>query len=363
MPTLPVTSTVTRPVVGFDGQSWTASESVIVILSQTLALGRTGTVTVPTTSQATIAPGVPIAAPGPHTVFLERQSAVIDGNQPPIGNFLFTTTFPPTDSDSSVVPSVTGPSSSTPSLTSTATTSPTTTSPAAASSTLANFPLSTTDSKNSASSTAPVAKQSPSSTPEVGHSSSKGISKGAAAGVGIGCAFAGALIAALIAFLLLRRRRDSNTNSREYSPEEKSPASSKQPNAITRPIGTDSSPSAFTLAERGLPLPLEDAAISGEASKLQTFVKNYVQSYYHTFPATSRNIDLTELGANLPIPAPTLAVMLAGSGTRISAIRFCLMWVISSRISLDSDISQSLLPPEVSNLLRLVPRPKAANGN
>ena len=354
-----VTSTVTRPVIGFDGQSWTASGSSIVILGQTLALGRTGTVTVSSSSPTGVPGGVPTASAGSYRIYLDSTRAVVNETPSPFSNFLSTTTLVHTDNDGTPpVPSATVPSSSTSSSTNTATISPATTSPAAAS-----FSLSTTDSKKNASSTTPVAKQSSSSTPEIHHSSSNGISKGAVAGVGIGCAIAGALIAALIAFLLLRRRRDSNTNSREYSLEEKSPASSKQPNAITRPIGTDSSPSAFTLAERELPLPLEDAAVGGEASKLQTLVKNYVQSYYHTSPVTIRNIDLTELGANLPIPAPTLATILADSGTRISAIRFCLMWVISSRISLDSDISQSLLPPEVSNLLRLVPRPKAANGN
>ena len=110
--------------------------------------------------------------------------------------------------------------------------------------------------------------------------------------------------------------------------------------------------SAFALAESSLPLPLEDAAIGGEISRLQTLMKNYAQSYYHTSPVTTKSPELSALGPNLSIPAATLAAMLANPRTRIVAIRYCLAWIVFSRLGLDSDANTSLLPPEVASCAR-----------
>ena len=106
------------------------------------------------------------------------------------------------------------------------------------------------------------------------------------------------------------------------------------------------------MAESSLPLPLEDAAIGGEISRLQTLIKNYAQSYYHTSPVTTKSPDLSPLGPNLSIPAATLAAMLANPRTRIVAIRYCLAWIVFSRLGLDSDANTSLLPPEVASCAR-----------
>jgi len=221
-------------------------------------------------------------------------------------------------------------------------------------------------SSNSTSSTlgpASTTQEAPNSTASTHPSSSHGVSPGATAGIAIGCAAVGALIAAALVFLIFRKRRDKRAGVLEYSPTDKSPSSYKQAEAISTspdPISNSSS-SAFALAERDLPLPLEDAAVGGEMSRLQTLIKNYAQSYYHTSPITSHSADLGELGSNLPIPASRLAGMLTDPRTRIAAIRFCLMWIITSRVTLDSEPSESLLPWEVTNLLHLVPFTKDSN--
>lgn len=177
----------------------------------------------------------------------------------------------------------------------------------------------------------------------------KGLSKGAAAGIGVGCAIAGALIAACIVFLIMRARRKSRSNE-SYPLQEKPGALSKSLNGNANANSPASG--AFAKAESSLPLPLEDAAIGGEISRLQTLIKNYAQSYYHTSPVAGKTADLSALGSNLSIPPATLAAMLANPRTRIVAIRYCLAWVIFSRLGLDSDANTSLLPPEVAGCAR-----------
>lgn len=218
-------------------------------------------------------------------------------------------------------------------------------------------PVPTSGTSNPASTTQ-GASNSTASTPQ---SSLHGVSRGATAGIAIGCAAVGALIAAALVFLIFRRRRDKRARALEYSPTEKSPSSYKQAEAISTSLDPSSSSSAFALAERDLPLPLEDAAIGGEMSRLQTLIKNYAQSYYHTSPVVTQNTDPSDLGSNLPIPASRLAGMLADPRTRIAAIRFCLMWIITSRITLDSEDSKSFLPLEVTSLLRLMPDANESN--
>lgn len=234
-------------------------------------------------------------------------------------------------------------------------------------------PATTKDTQSDALSNSTSSTSSPASTTQVASNStastyppsSHGVSQGATAGIAIGCAAVGALIAAALVFLIFRRRRDKRVSALEYSPTDKSPSTYNQAEAISPTpdaiSGSSSSSSAFALAERDLPLPLEDAAVSGELSKLQTLIKNYAQSYYHTSPVASQNAHLNELGSNVPIPASRLAGMLADPRTRITAIRFCLMWIITSRIAVDSEPTKSLLPLEVISLLRLMPGAKEPN--
>ena len=129
-----------------------------------------------------------------------------------------------------------------------------------------------------------------------GGNTNKGLSKGAAAGIGVGCAIAGALIAALIVFAIMRGRRKSRS-SRSYPLQEK-------PGALSKSNGTananSAAPGAFVKAESSLPLPLEDAAIGGEISRLQTLVKNYAQSYYHTSPVAGDSAPQVQASARAP---------------------------------------------------------------
>ena len=211
-----------------------------------------------------------------------------------------------------------------------------------------------TDTSSASTATAPAANQSSSSTkpkPSETHHSSNGLSKGAAAGIGIGCAIAGALIAACLVFLLMRRKRRSRT-SRSYPLQEKPAMGNGAAKAAAPAKG------AFAIAETSLPQPLEDAAIGGEMSRLQTLIKNYAQSYYHTTPVTTKSPDLSALGPHLSIPAATLAAMLVNPRTRVAAIRYCIAWTIFSRVGLDGDVNTSLLPPEVVGCTR----PMSADG-
>ena len=237
------------------------------------------------------------------------------------------------------------------------------TSAAASSLTSDSNTSSSKDSNTTAKAHATSQAQSSKATSSPHSSASHDVSRGATAGIAIGSAAVGAIIAALLVFLFMRKRRnDTGSSQREYSPDEKSPASSKRVDAITRSLDPSRSPSAFALAENDLPLPLEDAAIGGETSRLQTLIKNFAQSYYHTSPAVGRSQDLSELGPKTPVPAETLAAMLADPRARISAICYCFLWTIVSRISLDCDPNESLLPTEVANCLQSMPAVNNTSG-
>lgn len=172
------------------------------------------------------------------------------------------------------------------------------------------------------------------------------LSKGAAVGIGIGCAIAGALIAACILLIFMRRRERRRRLRRNYSLQQK---------PITGPTTHDVGPKhgVFAAVEQSLPQPLEDAAIGGEMSKLQTLIKNYVQSYYHTLPVRKGegSPDLSVLGQKLSISIVSLESMLQSPKTRIPAIRYCIAWTIFTRIGV---VNGSLLPAEVLDCLRPV---------
>ncbi len=332
-----VTSAVVKPVLSFQSASYTADGSIIVVLGQTLTFG----------SLATL---VNLATPQAISLFSGGTKAVIGSSTQMLVDIISTEITVQTETAASSVPPPSG------------SVSP----PAGSASPAATITTSTSSQSDPTSNTSGFVGASPTSTElatsnstaSSHHSSPKGISPGASAGIGIGCAAAGALIAAVLIFFILRRRRHNNRHDAgEFSPTDKNPSSFKQAEATTRSLdpGSTSGSSAFALAERDLPLPLEDAAIGGELSRLQTLIKNYAQSYYHTSSVATRNADPSDLGSNLPIPASRLAGMLADPRTRIAAIRFCLMWIITSRNALNSEPNQSLLPLEVINLLRLMP--------
>jgi hypothetical protein len=103
--------------------------------------------------------------------------------------------------------------------------------------------------------------------------------------------------------------------------------------------------------ENGLPQPLEDKAISGEISKISNLIKNHVQSYYHTgrvSPALVDLDDLQALGNDLPISTGTLSTLLGNSDTREIALRFCIAWIMISRMQLHSDPNVTFFPPEIA---------------
>lgn len=180
-----------------------------------------------------------------------------------------------------------------------------------------------------------------------------GLKGGAVAGVAIGCLIAGALIAGVLAWFCLRRRkpavagRDSEASTVALMHKEKGPA------AKTRSLSSGS-PIAPAL-EHGLPQPLEDKAITGEISKISNLIKNHVQSYYHSRAVSPGMIDyddLQALGEKLPVSVGTLSTLLNNSATREIALRFCLAWVVTSRIQLNDSSNTTFLPPEVAKSIQ-----------
>jgi len=100
-----------------------------------------------------------------------------------------------------------------------------------------------------------------------------------------------------------------------------------------------------------LPLPLEDKAITGEISKISSSIKNHVQSYYHVDRVNAALLDLDDIqamGYDLPVSAGMISTLLGNTATREIALRFCIAWVVCSRILPGTDSSTSLLPLEVA---------------
>jgi hypothetical protein len=193
--------------------------------------------------------------------------------------------------------------------------------------------------------------------------STKGLATGAVAGVAIGCLFAGALIAGLLACFLFKKKQKSNMRDSEAS----SMAlinREKGPTAKTMSVESGS-PIAAGL-EGGLPLPLEDKAISGEISKIGNLIKNHVQSYYHAghvSPVLIDYDDLQALGSDMPVSAGTLSTLLENSSTREIALRYCIAWIVISRIQLGSPPQTTFLPPEVAQCFEaMAPAGHASRG-
>lgn len=213
-----------------------------------------------------------------------------------------------------------------------------------------------TSQPGSAASTNTVATSSVSSSALSTSSSSahsQGIRPAAAAGVGVGCLLAGALIAGMITWFCMKRRnpasggRDSEASTVALMHREKGP--------MAKTTSISSGSRINSALENGLPLPLEDKAISGEISKISNLIKNHVQSYYHSRsvnPGMIDHDDLEALGDNIPVSVGTLSTLLHGLATREVALRFCIAWVITSRIRLDDASNTTFLPPEIARSIQ-----------
>lgn len=180
---------------------------------------------------------------------------------------------------------------------------------------------------------------------------SYGLSDGAVAGVAIGCLIAGALIAGIVIWLCWGRRKRLRAQ-RSPSDPALMPAE-KGFTAETIPLSSNSRNTVVPTSS--LPQPLEDKAISGDISKISNSIKNHVQSYYHHNSVNPRLIDydhIQTLHTSPPASPEMLKTLLETSATREIALRFCLAWVIVSRMQPYKEPSNSLLPPEVVQCLQ-----------
>jgi hypothetical protein len=201
------------------------------------------------------------------------------------------------------------------------------------------------------SATTGASPTSPTSPPN-SQGSNKGLSGGEAAGLAIGCLIAGALIAGLIFWFCWGKRKQSRARDYEASrtalmPHEKGFATD------TIPLGSGN-PAAAPVAG-ALPLPLEDKAVTGEISKISNSIKNHVQSYYQMGRVSPGLIDLDDihaLGSSQPIAPGTLSTLLDSATTREIALRFCIAWVVCSRMQPGADSKTSLLPVELAGCMR-----------
>jgi hypothetical protein len=202
----------------------------------------------------------------------------------------------------------------------------------------------TSPSTSEASAPQPQASKSPSN-------SKGGFGGGAVAGAAIGCLIAGALIAGLIFWFCWGKRKQSRARDYEASrtalmPHEKGFATN------TIPLGSGSSAAAPVAG--AFPLPLEDKAVTGEISKISNSIKNHVQSYYQMGRVSPGLIDLDDvhaLGSSQHIAPGTLCTLLDSATTREIALRFCIAWVVCSRMQPGADSKTSLLPVELAGCM------------
>jgi hypothetical protein len=191
---------------------------------------------------------------------------------------------------------------------------------------------------------------------------SSGASPSTVAGAAIGCLIAGAVIAGLVFWFCWGRPKGSR--SRNYDASSSALVHDGKgftANAIpleSRNLAVLSTPDVF-------PMPLEDKAISGEISKICNSIKNHVQSYYHAIEISPGLLDLDDvkaLGSDLLIPAATLGSLLDDKASREIALRFCIAWVVFSKMRPDASPSTSLLPTELAECLRKMVDPGRGSG-
>lgn len=201
---------------------------------------------------------------------------------------------------------------------------------------LSSTPIPSTTSQITNSSRPNTASPNPTSAP-----SKHSIAPGAAAGIGVGSAIAGALIAALILWFITRSKARKSRNASVDDPP-------------YRLLPNKSSSAAAV--ESSLPQPLADQKIRSEVSTLCTIINNHVISYYHTSAPNTRVDNVNEaalelLGLYAPVIASTLTALLSDSETRIAALRFCIAWVIISRIGPECEPHLTFLPPDIARCM------------
>jgi hypothetical protein len=216
-----------------------------------------------------------------------------------------------------------------------------------------SVPISTTlapsaDPNASTGTVVPGATHTSGAAPPPAGRQSDGISSGTVAGAAIGCFIAGLLLAGLIFWFCGRKRRPSRARDYEASSAALMPHEKGFQTAAI-PLGS-TSPATSPVSD-ALPLPLEDKAITGEISKISNSIKNHIQSYYQTGRVSAGLIDMDDIhaiGSNQPISAGTLSTLLGNSATREIALRFCIAWIVCSRMQSTGDSKSTLLPMEVA---------------
>jgi hypothetical protein len=199
--------------------------------------------------------------------------------------------------------------------------------------------------------TAPAASVTP--FPSKSSSNSKGLSPGAVAGVAIGCLLGGALLAGLAVWFCLGRARRRRRVPAEHHPIPLIQSREKGPVATALSLGS-SSPMSSAM-DSAMPQPLEDKIISSGISAIGNAIKNHTQSFYHSNRVSPGLLDLDDLhslGSDLPLSTGTLSTLLCNPDTREIALRFCIGWVVVSRMQFASPPDRTFLPPELGKSFR-----------
>lgn len=218
---------------------------------------------------------------------------------------------------------------------------PSTTSPFISTQTAAN-----TSQANNTSQSPPKAATSSNAPPKPDN----GLAPGPVAGIAIGCLVCGALLSSLFIWFCIGRRRILQKNRKqEANTVALINRREKEPTVGT--ISIESGSPTLRTMETNLPQPLEDKIISGEIAKIDSSIKNHVHSFYHSGRVGPNAIDIDDLlglGNDLPISTGLLSTLLGNSDTREVALRFCIAWVMISRMKLSSRPDKTFLPPEVA---------------
>lgn len=148
---------------------------------------------------------------------------------------------------------------------------------------------------------------------------------GAVAGVALGCLVAGAVLALIGVFILLRRKKGPAIRGIESHLPQKTVSPSNL-TVISSAKKSEKNNQSY------LPQPVEDEFIIREVSKLQSDVKNHVQTYY-ALDGNRPNLDrerLRDMGTALNLSTNALGKLLGNPSTRSDALRSYIAWTILS---------------------------------
>lgn len=109
----------------------------------------------------------------------------------------------------------------------------------------------------------------------------------------------------------------------------------------------------MTNADRLLPQPAEDDALTSGLSKIRDGIKNHVQNYYHTAPVDPKMVDetrLVDLAKALAVQTSDILDLLLNPATRTPVLRIFLGHLILSRCNGQTNGTVSFLPSEVAAL-------------